>query len=88
MTGQEWRGSALCAQVGPEAFFVEKGGDTRIARQLCAACEVTDECLRYALDTREEFGIWGGTSPRQRKKMRRTERHRTITAPVAPGVAA
>ncbi|MDI6023775.1 WhiB family transcriptional regulator [Leucobacter sp. UT-8R-CII-1-4] len=66
-----WQGDALCAQTDPEAFFPEKGGSTREAKRICDGCEVRSECLDYALANDERFGIWGGLSERERRKLRR-----------------
>ncbi|GAA1876247.1 hypothetical protein GCM10009836_67010 [Pseudonocardia ailaonensis] len=68
---QEWQERALCAQTDPEAFFPEKGGSTREAKRICAGCEVRAECLEYALAQDERFGIWGGLSERERRRLRR-----------------
>lgn len=73
VTPEPWTAEALCAQTDPEAFFPEKGGSTRQAKSVCAACPVIDECLRYALDRDERFGIWGGTSERERRRIRKGE---------------
>ena len=66
-----WQEHALCAQTDPEAFFPEKGGSTREAKRVCASCEVRAECLEYALASDERFGIWGGLSERERRKLKR-----------------
>lgn len=66
-----WQERALCAQTDPEAFFPEKGGSTREAKAICASCEVRSECLSYALENDERFGIWGGLSERERRRMKR-----------------
>ncbi|WAB84015.1 WhiB family transcriptional regulator [Microcella daejeonensis] len=66
-----WQSDALCAQTDPEAFFPEKGGSTRDAKTICTTCEVRGECLEYALQNDERFGIWGGLSERERRKLRR-----------------
>ncbi|WP_122820061.1 WhiB family transcriptional regulator [Varibaculum vaginae] len=66
-----WQEQALCAQTDPEAFFPEKGGSTREAKAVCELCEVRDECLSYALENDERFGIWGGLSERERRRLRR-----------------
>ena len=66
-----WQERALCAQTDPEAFFPEKGGSTREAKRVCATCEVREECLQYALANDERFGIWGGLSERERRKLKR-----------------
>ena len=66
-----WQSDALCAQTDPEAFFPEKGGSTRDAKKICASCEVKSQCLEYALENDERFGIWGGLSERERRKLRK-----------------
>jgi WhiB family redox-sensing transcriptional regulator len=64
-----WQAYALCAQTDPEAFFPEKGGSTSEAKQTCLSCEVRADCLDYALTHNERFGIWGGLSDRERRKL-------------------
>ena len=66
-----WQDRALCAQTDPEAFFPEKGGSTREAKRVCLTCDVRDECLEYALQNDERFGIWGGMSERERRKLKK-----------------
>lgn len=66
-----WQADALCAQTDPEAFFPEKGGSTREAKKICQQCEVSAQCLEYALQNDERFGIWGGLSERERRRLRR-----------------
>ncbi len=66
-----WQADALCSQTDPEAFFPEKGGSTRDAKKICSGCEVKAECLEYALKNDERFGIWGGLSERERRRLRR-----------------
>lgn len=66
-----WQQRALCAQTDPEAFFPEKGGSTRDAKKVCVGCEVRSECLEYALLHDERFGIWGGLSERERRKLKK-----------------
>ena len=67
----QWQERALCAQTDPEAFFPEKGGSTREAKRICQGCEVKDMCLEYALANDERFGIWGGLSERERRRLKR-----------------
>jgi WhiB family transcriptional regulator, redox-sensing transcriptional regulator len=66
-----WQTDALCAQTDPEAFFPEKGGSTRDAKKVCGACNVRSQCLEYALANDERFGIWGGLSERERRRLRK-----------------
>ncbi|EST32080.1 WhiB family transcriptional regulator [Streptomyces niveus] len=67
-----WQENALCAQTGPEFFFPAPGSSTREAKQLCGACEGRRECLEYALDNDERFGVWGGLSEKERERLRRS----------------
>jgi WhiB family transcriptional regulator, redox-sensing transcriptional regulator len=67
----DWQDFALCAETDPEAFFPEKGGSTREAKKVCQSCLVRAECLEYALEHGERFGIWGGTSERERRRLMR-----------------
>jgi WhiB family transcriptional regulator, redox-sensing transcriptional regulator len=66
---EDWTVDALCAQVDPDAWFPEKGGTTVPAKLICAHCPVLVECLAYALRHHERDGVWGGTSPRERRAM-------------------
>lgn len=66
-----WQERALCAQTDPEAFFPEKGGSTREAKKVCLGCDVRGECLEYALAHDERFGIWGGLSERERRRLKK-----------------
>ena len=66
-----WQSDALCSQTDPEAFFPEKGGSTRDAKRICTSCDVRAQCLEYALQNDERFGIWGGLSERERRKLKR-----------------
>ena len=67
-----WQERALCAQTDPEAFFPEKGGSTREAKKVCLGCDVRGECLEYALAHDERFGIWGGLSERERRRLKKS----------------
>jgi len=66
---QPWATDALCAQTDPEVFHPDAGGSTREAKAVCAQCFVQAECLDWALTTNERFGIWGGLSERERRKV-------------------
>ncbi len=75
----EWQSKARCAEVDPEIFFPERGGSSKAARAVCCECEVRLQCLEYALNNKEQFGIWGGTSERERRRLRK-ERARRLRA--------
>ena len=72
-----WQSSANCLGVDPGLFFPERGESTREAKAVCDGCSVRVECLDFALDASEKFGIWGGMSERERRRLRRT-RHQTV----------
>lgn len=65
-----WIEDALCAQIDMERWFPDKGGSTREAKAMCARCPVRPPCLQYALANGERYGIWGGKSERERRKLR------------------
>ena len=65
----DWQDLARCAETDPEAFFPEKGGPTEEPKRVCRSCEVRAECLEYALEHGMRFGIWGGMSERQRRRL-------------------
>lgn len=70
-----WRLDALCAQVGGDFWFAEKGpnstADVNIAKAVCRLCEVRADCLDYALRSGQPHGIWGGLAPGERDRLRR-----------------
>jgi WhiB family redox-sensing transcriptional regulator len=67
----EWQEGAPCTQTDPEVFFPEKGGSAREAKRVCLSCEVRVECLGYASANDERFGVWGGLSERERRRVAR-----------------
>ncbi len=75
----DWRDYAICAQTDPEIFFPEKGGSTREAKKVCNSCDVREACLDYALEHDEKFGIWGGLSERERRKLKKPKKRKNTT---------
>jgi WhiB family transcriptional regulator, redox-sensing transcriptional regulator len=67
----DWYTRALCRQADPEEFFPEKGDSTLEAKRTCARCPVKGECLEYSVMRDEPFGIWGGLTERQRRRLKR-----------------
>lgn len=67
-----WRDDALCKDSKDNSglFFLERGESGAPARDMCRQCTVRDECLEFALENREEIGIWGGLSARERMTVR------------------
>lgn len=68
---KSWWDYANCLGVDPDLFFPERGASTREAKEVCRGCVVRDDCLEYALQNGEKFGIWGGMSERERRRIRR-----------------
>ncbi len=67
----KWQGLANCRGRDPRVFFPERGTTGHSARMICVECSVRVECLEYALVHDERFGIWGGLSERERRRLRR-----------------
>lgn len=65
-----WMGRAACRGLDPTLFFVTRGELTDEAKQVCQTCPVRRECAEYAGVTRQNRGIWGGQSERQRRSPR------------------
>jgi len=67
-----WQNHAACNDPAvADVFFPDKGGTTREAKRICAGCPVREPCLQYALDNDERYGVWGGLSERQRRRLRK-----------------
>lgn len=74
LQGEEWMADARCRTLPPAVFFpVDLTGVVQ-AKRICAVCTVTTSCLEYALEHNLEHGVWGGTSERARRKLRRLRR--------------
>jgi WhiB family transcriptional regulator, redox-sensing transcriptional regulator len=69
--GLAWQDGANCTGANADLFFPERGASTRAAKAICRECQVRVECLEFAITTGEKFGIWGGMSERERRKVRR-----------------
>ena len=66
-----WQLEANCLGVDPDLFFPERGASTKEAKAVCKGCVVREDCLEFALQNGEKFGIWGGLSDRERRRIRR-----------------
>jgi WhiB family transcriptional regulator, redox-sensing transcriptional regulator len=74
----EWRSLSACRDEDPEMFFPAPRSLTMFvqlarAKAICGSCPVAEDCLRYALTTRQDHGVWGGTSEEERRAMRRLQ---------------
>lgn len=86
----DWRDRAACKFVDPNLFFPERGDyvSGEYAKAVCAECPVVEPCLQYALDMCESVGIWGGTSARERKRLRSERNPQNLLRPIPHGTAA
>jgi WhiB family transcriptional regulator, redox-sensing transcriptional regulator len=71
VTRRVWTLQAACLDVPEAVFYPEKGGDVRPGKRICQTCRVREECLEYAMVNNERFGIWGGLSEPERRRLRR-----------------
>ena len=75
LVGSEWARDAACKDLEEEKtdaiFFPPRGGKGNAGRALCISCPVAAECLEFALSEHEASGIWGGTSEKERRVLRR-----------------
>lgn len=69
-----WVEYAYCPQVDPELFFPiyqNHSPEERIAKSVCARCDVQTPCLQYALENNEQHGVWGGLNPQERDRLKK-----------------
>ncbi len=71
MTDHSWRDKALCREIDPEMFFPVPNASAREPKSICAACDVRNECLEYAMLNDVRFGVWGGFTPEERRRLKR-----------------
>jgi len=69
-----WRSKGACQGLDAEIFYPENEDHAEFALSVCGQCAVRIACLDYALDTREQQGVWGGATARDRRKMLRQRR--------------
>lgn len=73
-----WFDLANCRGLNPDTFVIASGESVEPARRICAGCQVRVECLDYALTrSPRAVGVWGGTTDRERRNMRRGTREDT-----------
>jgi WhiB family redox-sensing transcriptional regulator len=74
-----WMELGNCQGLDPDLFFPARGASTAEAKAVCGQCVVQEQCLEYALTHRERFGIWGGLSERERRRLRRARALRVVS---------
>ena len=87
----DWRDRAACLEVDPELFFpIGNTGPALLqideAKAVCRRCPVVDTCLKWAIETGQDAGVWGGLSEDERRALkRRTARQRRAGAVAGRG---
>jgi WhiB family redox-sensing transcriptional regulator len=85
-TATDWRARSACLQADPELFFPVGSTGPAVrqvdqAKRVCAGCQVRSACLEWALDQRQDHGVWGGLTEDERRSLRRRNlRHRSAVA--------
>ncbi|MEV4432935.1 WhiB family transcriptional regulator [Streptomyces sp. NPDC049555] len=80
-----WRQYAKCRHEDPDLFFpIGRSGpalaQAEDAKSVCRTCPVQEQCLRWAMETGQEYGVWGGTSEDDRRALRRARQRRQRAA--------
>ncbi len=79
-TDTAWRDEAACRGLDTDVFFPLTDEEAEEAKAICATCPVREECLEYALLTRQDDGVWGGLTEAERRRIRRRRRQQSRTA--------
>jgi len=66
-----WQDRAACYGIDPEVFFPASEEDASLALSYCGTCSIRDTCLAWALKNRERYGVWGGLTEQQRRRISR-----------------
>ena len=74
MEQNAWMAKGACRNYEPSVFFPSDGVGVDRARKICATCNVTEDCLEYALLNRIDHGVWGGASERERRRILKRRR--------------
>ena len=75
----EWKKDAACRGMDISIFFPKRGEPNTQAVKVCKSCSVSEQCLSFAMDNFERYGVWGGRSERQRRSYRREARQTGIS---------
>jgi len=68
---ENWRHLSACRDMDTSTFFPATDDDAQQPKAVCAACPVREECLEYAIATRQDDGVWGGLDETERRRLRR-----------------
>ncbi|WP_121714467.1 WhiB family transcriptional regulator [Streptomyces sp. E5N91] len=88
LTGTDWQARGACGREDPELFFpIGDVGPALMqaeeAKAVCRLCPVVEPCLRWAMETREVHGIWGGTSESERRLLHRSAARAAVASATA-----
>lgn len=67
----EWHLDAACRGMDTDLFFPYRGESLKKAKAICTQCPVQEECLTWAIEENEKFGIWGGLNERNRRRVKK-----------------
>lgn len=70
MSDDEWMVEGTCTTTDPEMFFSQQAPEIRAAVKICSECPVRVLCANYAINTNQEYGVWGGLTEVDRKQLR------------------
>ena len=76
----DWMQDGACHGMDAATFFASDSAGVAAAQQICMGCAIRAVCLEYAMTHRIVHGVWGGTSERQRARLR-LERRRQVSQP-------
>ncbi|MFD0883130.1 WhiB family transcriptional regulator [Streptosporangium algeriense] len=65
-----WWTEAGCIDADPELFYPPQGGSPRVALRICRSCPVSLDCFAYSMARGEIYGVWGGTTEGDRRRLR------------------
>jgi WhiB family transcriptional regulator, redox-sensing transcriptional regulator len=85
---ENWRSRANCIDKDPEAFYPGQGESNKAAKFICSHCDVRGDCLQEAMASGEEYGVWGGLSERERRKLLEEGSQAIAPDPIALSVEA
>ena len=75
----KWSDKAVCRTIGVDSFYhIEENKLKQVAQQYCVSCPVQNQCLYTALIIKEDHGVWGGFTPRQRRALLKKLRVRAL----------
>lgn len=77
---EDWQQQGACYRTGALRFFPPQGGDSRTPKAICRDCPVQFQCLEYAMRTNQRYGVWGGKSEKERRRIRSERREQGAVA--------